>query len=80
MRICIGFALLRATLSANQRQKWNQSRSGRMRFPALEAVCLVLVYSSHWFLIIFSFVLIGFCDNFGFGFPTLNRIIIIIIL
>ena len=33
---------------------------------------LVLTMSSDWFLMIFSFVLIGRCDYFGFGLTTLN--------
>ena len=33
----------------------------------------VFTLSSHWLLLIFIFVLIGRCDNFGFGFTTLNR-------
>ena len=28
--------------------------------------------SSHWFIVLFTFVMIGHCNCFGFGFTTLN--------
>ena len=33
----------------------------------------VFTLSSHWLLVIFTFVLIGRCDYFDFGFTTLNQ-------
>ena len=33
----------------------------------------VFTLSSHWLFIVFSFLLIGRCDYFGFGFTTLNQ-------
>ena len=32
----------------------------------------VFSLGSHWLVKVFSFLLIGRCDNFGFGFTTLN--------
>ena len=50
----------------------NQSRLGRPRFPALwQCGCFTL--STHCHLRISSFFLICCCDNFGFGFTTLDR-------
>ena len=32
----------------------------------------VFALSSHWFVLLFTFVVIGHCNCFGFGFTTLN--------
>ena len=32
----------------------------------------VFAWSSHWFVVLFTFVVIGQCDSFGFGFTTLD--------
>ena len=42
------------------------------RFPRLEDDA-VFTLSSHWLLVVFTFVLIGRCDYFGFCYTTLNR-------
>ena len=48
--------------------------NGHMRFPALGNMLHGFTkMSSHWLLVIFTFVLIGLCDYFGFGFTTLNN-------
>ena len=52
----------------------NQSRLGRQRFPALQAVDLFeLLLSSHWLLRVFPFHLIGRCDYLGFDATILNQ-------
>ena len=78
---CIGFALVRSVIGLEiLRHFFNQSDEKRKPIAtwslAFSHACrhlLVLALSSHWLLGIFSFVLIGRCDNLGFGFTTLNR-------
>ena len=41
--------------------------------PSSQPIWFVFTLSSHWLLRIFLFLLIGFCDYFGFSFTTLNR-------
>ena len=68
IRDCIGFALLRSVIGLeNSRHLLNQSDA------KLKPIAFTL--NSHWLLVIFPFVLIGRCDDFGFGFrfTTLNR-------
>ena len=50
--------------------KTNQN-SGAVFSRAFDS--FVGLISSHWLLRVFTFILIGCCDNFGFGFTTLNR-------
>lgn len=52
--------------STNQIQNQTQSRLGHVRFPALGA-CF------HWFVVFFTFVVIGRWDCFGFSLMTLNE-------
>lgn len=53
-----------APISPPIRIKTNLSQLGR--FPASWAVNRLISLSSHLFLVLFSFVLIGGCDYFGF--------------
>ena len=62
----------RATLSTNQMQtKTNRNLVTRVS-RALGSL-LGLTLTSPWLLRVFSFLLIGCGDNFGFGFTRLNR-------
>ena len=63
IRNCLGLAILRsmiglkktrATYSTNQVQNQTQSRLGHIRFPALGAG-----YVSHWFIVLFAFLVIA---------------------
>ena len=67
----IGPKELRHSLSTNQMQNYNQSRLGDPRFP--REVGWFFTLSSHWLINVFSFLLSGFCDNFGFGITILDR-------
>ena len=58
----------------NQIQNWNQSRLSRPRgFSRALGSLVIFTLNSHWLLKASSFLLIGCCDKFGFGFTTLNR-------
>ena len=71
---CVSFTLLcsvigpetYATLKLKPITSWSPAFS-RALFSLF-----VFTLSSHWLLIVFSFLLIGRCDYFGFGFTTLN--------
>ena len=52
--------------------KRNLTASWPLAFSRASRSLLVPTLSS-WLLVMFSFVLIGKCDFFGFGFTTLNR-------
>ena len=54
-------------------QNQNQSRLGNMPFPALRARLRVSATSFHWFVLLFTFVVIGHCNCFGFGFTGQYR-------
>ena len=81
IRDCIGFALLRSVIGLeNSRHPLNQSdaklkpiATWSVAFSRASGSLHVLTLSSDWFLVIFTFVPIGHCDYFGFGFTTLNR-------
>ena len=73
IRDCIGFALLRFNTVIgleNSRHPLNQSDA-----KVKPIATWSLAFSRAWgrFPLKFSFVLIGRCDYFGFGFTTLNR-------
>ena len=80
IRDCIGFALLRSVIGLeNSRHPLNQSdaklkpiATWSLAFSRAWDRLRVFTLSSHWFVVIFIFVLIGRCDYFGFGFSTLN--------
>ena len=80
IRDCIGFALLRSVISLeNSRHPLSQSDAKlkpiltwSLAFSRASSRLHVPTLSSDWFLMIFSFVLIGRCDYFGSGFTTLN--------
>ena len=83
IRGCIGFAVLRSVIGLeNSRHPLNQS-DAKLNYEPIATWSLafsraradrlrVFTLSSHWFVVIFIFVLIGRCDYFGFGFSTLN--------
>ena len=81
IRDCIGFALLRSVIGLeNLRHSLDQSdaklkpiATWSLAFSRAWDRLRVFTLSSHWFVVIFIFVLIGRCDYFGFGFSTLNR-------
>ena len=81
IRDCIGFALLRSVIGLeNSRHPLNQSNTKlkpfatwSLAFSRASGRLHVFTLSSHWLLVIFTFVLIGRCDYFRFGFKTLNR-------
>ena len=59
----------RATFSTNKKQSQNQSCLARTRFPALDAGYMtVFASSSDWFIALFTPVVIGQSNYFGFGF------------
>ena len=62
-----------ANYSTNQMQNQNQSRLGSHAFSRAWRRLRVFALNSHWFVVLFTFVVIGHCDCFGFGFTTLNR-------
>ena len=82
IRDYIGFALLRSVIGLeNSRHPLNQSDAKLKPIATWSLVfsrawdrLRVFTLSSHWFVVIFIFVLIGCCDyfGFGFGFSTLN--------
>ena len=82
IRNCIGFALLRSVIGLeNSRHPLNQSdaklkpiATWSLAFSRAWDRLRVFTLSSHWFVVIFIFVLIGCCDYFGFGFSTVNCI------
>ena len=80
IRDYIGFASLRSVIGlVNSRHSLSQSdakvkpiaNSSLAFFPHFTPV--TCIRSSHWLLVIFTFVLIGHCAYFGFGFKTVNR-------
>ena len=80
--LIIGFALLRSVIGLeNSRHPLSQSDAKlkpiatwwSFAFSRASSRLRAFTLSSHWFLLIFIFVLIGRCDYFGFGFTTLNR-------
>ena len=80
IRDCIGFALLRSVIGLENSRHLDQSdarlkpiASRSLAFSRAWGRLHVFTLSSHWLLVIFSFVPIGRCDYFGFGFTTLNR-------
>ena len=76
-----GFASLSSLIGLKvSRHLLNQSDAKRkptaswpLAFSRASRSLLVLTLSSDWLLVMFSFVLIGKSDFFGFGFTTLNR-------
>ena len=63
----------------NSRQLLNQSDAKTKlivtwshAFPREFRRLRLFALSSHWFIVLFSFVVIGHCNCFGFGFTTLN--------
>ena len=63
----------RATFSTNGNPNQNQSCFGRTRFPALAWRQLhVFASNSDWLVVLFTSVVIGQSNYFGFGFTTLN--------
>ena len=80
IRDCIGFALLRSVIGLeNSHHPLNQSDAKLkpiakwlLAFSRASGQLHVFTLSSHWLLVILTFVLIGRCDYFGFGFTTLN--------
>ena len=77
---CLGFNLLRSVISPeNLRHSLNQSDANENHAPWSPAFSRALGslhgfnLNSHWFLGVFSLILIGRCDNSGFGFTTLDR-------
>ena len=76
IRDCFGFASLRSVIgSKNSRHSLSQSdakpkpiTTWSIAFSRASGRLHVFTLSSHWFLLIFIFVLIGCCDYFGFGF------------
>ena len=81
IRECIGFALLLSCdWLKNSRLAFNQSDAKLIPIaiwsPAFSRALgglVVFTLSSRWLFQLFSFLLIGRCDYFGFGFMTLNR-------
>ena len=78
----IGFALLQSVIGLEtSRHTLNQSDTKLEPITAwslafsrvLKSRLHAFTFSSHWLLVIFTFVLIGRCDYFGFGHTTLNR-------
>ena len=63
----------RATFLTNQIQNQNQSRLGHTRFPVLGDSLLVFASSSHWFIVLFTFFVIGHCNCFGLQRSIENR-------
>ena len=79
-RVCFGFALLRSLIgSQNSRHFLNQS-DAKLKpiviwshaFSRAWRRLDVFASSSDWFLVLFSSVVIGQSDYFGFGFTILN--------
>ena len=71
IRDCIGFALLCSVIGLeNSRHLLSQSDT---KLKPITTWLHAFTSISHWLPLIFSFVLIGCCDYFGFGFTTLNR-------
>ena len=81
IRDCFGFASLRSMIGAkNSRRSLNQSdaklkpiTTWSFAFSRALGSLLGFTSSSLWFLKVFSKLLIGCCDNFGFRSTTLNR-------
>ena len=81
IRDCIGFALLRSVIGIEiSRHTVSQSDSKlkpivtwSLAFSRASGRLHVFALSSYWLLVIFTFVLIDRCDDFGFDFTTLNR-------
>ena len=71
IRDCIGFALL-CSVSGLENSRHLLSQSDTKLKP-ITTWLHAFTSISHWLPLIFSFVLIGRCDYFGFGFTTLNR-------
>ena len=78
---CIGFALLRSVIGLeNSHHPLNQSDAKLkaivtwlLAFSRARGRFRVFTLSPYWLLVMLTFVLIGYCDYFGFGFTTLNR-------
>ena len=81
----IGFALIRSVILSvigklappsqpiRCKTKSNHDLVTRV-FPRLKRMCLhVFTLSSHWLLVMLTFVLIGRCDYFGFRLTALSR-------
>ena len=71
----IGFVLLRSVIGPeNSHHSLNQSdaklKTSRdlvtCALPALQAVCLFFIMSSHWLITMSTFALIRHCEYFGF--------------
>ena len=81
IRDCIGFALLRSVIGQeNSRHPLNQSDAKlkamvtwSLAFSRALGRFRVFTLSPYWLLVMLTFVLIGHCGYFGFGFTTLNR-------
>ena len=80
IRDYIGLALLRSVIGLeNSRHPLSQSDAKLKPIPtwllAFSRACgglHVFTFSPDWFLVTFTFVLIGHCVYFGFGFTTFN--------
>ena len=79
IRDCIDFALLHSVIGPeNSRHSRNQS-DAKLKptwspsFSRALGSFVVSTLSSHWLGKVFSFLPIGCCDYFGFGYETLNR-------
>ena len=80
IRDCIDFALLRSVIGPeNSRHSRNQSDAKTKTdlvtfvFPRFRQFCRLYFEFPYWLGKVFSFLPIGCCDYFGFGYETLNR-------
>ena len=79
IRNCFDFVLLRSMIGLkNSRHLLSQSDEKPKPIATWPHVfsrawrrLSVFASSSHWFVLLFAFVVIGHCDCFGFGFTTL---------
>ena len=80
IRNCFGFVSLRSTIGLkNPRHFLNQSdakpktnTTWSHAFPRALRRWRVSASCSYWFIVLFTFAVIGYCVCFGFGFTTLN--------
>ena len=78
---CTGFALLCSVISQENSCHFLNKSDAKLKpivtwslaFSRASGRLHVFTFSSDWPLVIFTFVLIGRCDYFGFGFTTLNQ-------
>ena len=80
IRHCFGFALLRSMIGLkNSRHLLNQSDANPKpiatwshAFSRAWRRLRAFASSSHWFIVLFTFLMIDDCNCFGFGVTTLN--------